>query len=80
LPVRPGGEPGRSQTLTITGLQVMHYTIPVRGAATRQPTVDITVHGPTMTQARQLTPPSNARHARPPGPSPRQVSQAYRPR
>ncbi|MBV9794275.1 MAG: penicillin acylase family protein [Actinobacteria bacterium] len=31
----------------------VHYTIPVRGAATRQLTVHITVHGPIMTQAGQ---------------------------
>ena len=36
-------------------MQVVHYTIPVRGAATRQLTVDITVHGPIMTQAGQTT-------------------------
>jgi penicillin G amidase len=34
---------------------VVHYTIPVRGAATRHLTVDITVHGPIMTQAGQTT-------------------------
>jgi penicillin amidase len=31
----------------------VHYTIPVRGGAARRLTVDITVHGPVMTQARQ---------------------------
>jgi penicillin G amidase len=31
----------------------VHYTIPVRGAATVSLTVDITVHGPIMTQAGQ---------------------------
>ena len=36
-------------------MQVVHYTIPVRGAATRHLTVDITVHGPIMTQAGQTT-------------------------
>ena len=36
-------------------MQVVHYTIPVRGGATRQLTVDITVHGPIMTQAGQTT-------------------------
>jgi len=36
-------------------VQVVHYTIPVRGAATRRLTVDITVHGPIMTQAGQTT-------------------------
>jgi penicillin G amidase len=36
-------------------MQVVHYTIPVRGAATRQLTVDLTVHGPIMTQAGQTT-------------------------
>ena len=36
-------------------MQVVHYTIGVRGAATRQLTVDITVHGPIMTQAGQTT-------------------------
>ena len=36
-------------------MQVVHYTIPVRGAATTQLTVDITVHGPIMTQAGQTT-------------------------
>jgi acyl-homoserine lactone acylase PvdQ len=36
-------------------LQVVHYTIAVRGAATRHLTVDITVHGPIMTQAGQTT-------------------------
>ena len=36
-------------------MQVVHYTISVRGAATRPLTVDITVHGPIMTQAGQTT-------------------------
>ncbi len=36
-------------------MQVVHYTIGVRGAATRQLTVDITGHGPIMTQAGQTT-------------------------
>jgi penicillin amidase len=36
-------------------MQVVHYTIPVRGAATQHLTVDITVHGPVMTQAGQTT-------------------------
>jgi penicillin G amidase len=36
-------------------MQVVHYTIPVRGAATSQLTVDITVRGPIMTQAGQTT-------------------------
>jgi penicillin amidase len=36
-------------------MRVVHYTIPVRGAATRHLTVDITVHGPIMTQAGQTT-------------------------
>ena len=36
-------------------MQVVHYTIGVRGAATRPLTVDITVHGPIMTQAGQTT-------------------------
>jgi penicillin amidase len=36
-------------------MQVVHYTIPVRGAATSQLTVDITMHGPIMTQAGQTT-------------------------
>jgi penicillin G amidase len=31
----------------------LHYTIPVRGAATRSLTVDLTVHGPVMTTAGQ---------------------------
>jgi penicillin amidase len=34
-------------------MTVEHYTIPVRGAATEHLTVDITVHGPVMTQAGQ---------------------------
>ena len=36
-------------------MQVVHYTIPVRGAATWHLTVDLTVHGPVMTQAGQTT-------------------------
>jgi penicillin G amidase len=36
-------------------MQVVRYTIPVRGAATRTLTVDLTVHGPIMTQAGQTT-------------------------
>jgi penicillin G amidase len=36
-------------------MQVVHYEIPVRGAATVRLTVDITVHGPIMTQAGQTT-------------------------
>jgi penicillin G amidase len=36
-------------------MRVAHYTIPVRGAATVRLTVDITVHGPVMTQAGQTT-------------------------
>jgi penicillin amidase len=32
-----------------------HYLIPVRGAATLRLTVDLTVHGPVMTQAGQTT-------------------------
>ena len=36
-------------------MQVVHYQIPVRGAATVNLTVDITVHGPIMTQAGQTT-------------------------
>lgn len=36
-------------------MQVVHYNIPVRGAATVHLTVDITVHGPVMTQAGQTT-------------------------
>jgi penicillin G amidase len=34
-------------------MQRVHYTIPVRGGATRHLTVDITVHGPVMTTAGQ---------------------------
>jgi penicillin amidase len=34
-------------------MQVLHYSIPVRGGATRQLTVDQTVHGPVLTQAGQ---------------------------
>ncbi len=36
-------------------MRVVHYEIPVRGAATRALTVNITVHGPIMTQAGQTT-------------------------
>ena len=36
-------------------MRVVHYEIPVRGAATRALTVDITVHGPIMTQVGQTT-------------------------
>jgi penicillin G amidase len=36
-------------------MQVVHYQIPVRGASTVDLTVDITVHGPIMTQAGQTT-------------------------
>ncbi|MGD0063223.1 MAG: penicillin acylase family protein, partial [Streptosporangiaceae bacterium] len=36
-------------------MQVVRYTIPVRGAATRTLAVDLTVHGPIMTQAGQTT-------------------------
>ncbi|HTX27020.1 MAG TPA: penicillin acylase family protein [Streptosporangiaceae bacterium] len=36
-------------------MQVVHYEIPVRGAATVRLTVDLTVHGPIMTQAGQTT-------------------------
>ena len=36
-------------------MQVVHYQIPVRGAATVNLAVDITVHGPIMTQAGQTT-------------------------
>ncbi len=36
-------------------MQVVHYEIPVRGAATVPLTVDLTVHGPIMTQAGQTT-------------------------
>ncbi|HEY2504920.1 MAG TPA: penicillin acylase family protein [Streptosporangiaceae bacterium] len=34
-------------------MQVLHYSIPVRGGATRRLTVDATVHGPVMTQDGQ---------------------------
>jgi len=34
-------------------MTVVHYSIPVRGAATKQLTVDITAHGPIMTQDKQ---------------------------
>jgi penicillin G amidase len=36
-------------------MTVVHYDIPVRGAATVRLTVDITVHGPVLTQAGQTT-------------------------
>src|SRR5580658_1657733 len=36
-------------------MQVVHYDIPVRCAATVHLTVDLTVHGPIMTQAGQTT-------------------------
>jgi penicillin amidase len=36
-------------------MQVVHYDIPVRGGGTVPLTVDITVHGPVMTQAGQTT-------------------------
>ena len=36
-------------------MTVVHYDIPVRGAATRHLTVKITVHGPIMTQSGQTT-------------------------
>jgi penicillin G amidase len=36
-------------------MQVVHYEIPVRGEATVPLTVDLTVHGPIMTQAGQTT-------------------------
>jgi penicillin G amidase len=36
-------------------MRVLHYTIAVRGAAAVHLTVDITVHGPVMTQAGQTT-------------------------
>ncbi len=36
-------------------MQVLHYDIPVRGAGTVRLTVDLTVHGPIMTQAGQTT-------------------------
>ena len=36
-------------------MQVVHYEIPVRGAATVHLTVDLTVHGPIMTRAGQTT-------------------------
>jgi penicillin G amidase len=34
-------------------MRQLHYTIPVRGGSAQQETVDITVHGPVMTQAGQ---------------------------
>jgi len=56
-------------------MQVLHYDIPVRGAATVHLTVDLTVHGPIMTQAGQTTSVdwmgNVSSPARPPGPSPR---------
>jgi len=36
-------------------MRQVHYTIPVRGASPTHLTVDITVHGPVMTQAGQTT-------------------------
>src|SRR5580698_8448488 len=36
-------------------MQVVHYDIPVRGAATVHLAVDLTVHGPIMTQVGQTT-------------------------
>ncbi|HEX3925178.1 MAG TPA: penicillin acylase family protein [Streptosporangiaceae bacterium] len=36
-------------------MRQVHYTIAVRGGAPRHLTVDITVHGPIMTQVRQTT-------------------------
>jgi penicillin G amidase len=36
-------------------MRQVHYTIAVRGAATQRLTVDLTVHGPIMTQASQTT-------------------------
>jgi penicillin G amidase len=36
-------------------MQVVHYVVPVRGAAAVHLTVDLTVHGPIMTQAGQTT-------------------------
>ena len=36
-------------------MQVVHYEIPVRGAATVHLTVDLTAHGPIMTRAGQTT-------------------------
>jgi penicillin G amidase len=36
-------------------MRQVHYTIPVRGGKAAQLTVDITVHGPVMTQAGQTT-------------------------
>ena len=36
-------------------MRQVHYTIAVRGAAAQQLTVDLTVHGPIMTQAGQTT-------------------------
>jgi penicillin amidase len=36
-------------------MQVLHYDIPVRGSGTVRLTVDLTVHGPIMTQAGQTT-------------------------
>jgi penicillin G amidase len=34
-------------------MRQLHYTIPVRGSASRQLTVDLTVHGPILTRAGQ---------------------------
>ncbi len=36
-------------------MQKLHYSIAVRGAATQQLTVEVTVHGPVLTQAGQTT-------------------------
>jgi penicillin amidase len=36
-------------------MRQVHYTIPVRGGAAQRLTVDLTVHGPVMTQAGQTT-------------------------
>ena len=36
-------------------MRQVHYTIAVRGGAAQQLTVDLTVHGPVMTQAGQTT-------------------------
>jgi penicillin G amidase len=36
-------------------MRQVHYTIPVRGGSPAQLTVDLTVHGPVMTQAGQTT-------------------------
>jgi penicillin G amidase len=34
-------------------MRILHYQIPVRGGGTQQLTVDVTVHGPVLTQAGQ---------------------------